>query len=84
MRHGADIVSKYDLSSLRVLGSVGEPITPAAWHWYHDVVGGGNCALVDTYWQTETYVVIDAYYSSTFALLCCSIDRHCCVTVVAS
>ncbi len=44
----------YDLSSLRILGSVGEPINPAAWEWYHQHVGGGNCPIVDTFWQTET------------------------------
>ena len=45
---------KYDLSSLRILGSVGEPINPAAWEWYHRHVGGGRCPIVDTFWQTET------------------------------
>jgi acetyl-CoA synthetase len=45
---------QYDLSSLRVLGSVGEPINPAAWEWYHEHVGGGRCPIVDTWWQTET------------------------------
>jgi acetyl-CoA synthetase len=44
----------YNLSSLRLLGSVGEPINPAAWQWYYDNVGGGNCPIVDTFWQTET------------------------------
>ncbi len=44
----------YDLSSLRILGSVGEPINPAAWEWYHHHVGGGRCPIVDTFWQTET------------------------------
>ncbi len=44
----------YDLSSLRLLGSVGEPINPAAWEWYHQHVGGGRCPIVDTFWQTET------------------------------
>ncbi|MBU6144621.1 MAG: AMP-binding protein, partial [Acidobacteria bacterium] len=43
-----------DLSSLRILGSVGEPINPEAWHWYHDVIGNKNCEIVDTWWQTET------------------------------
>jgi acetyl-CoA synthetase len=47
-------VRKYDRSSLRVLGTVGEPINPDAWRWYHDVVGEGRCAVVDTWWQTET------------------------------
>ncbi|MEJ8823417.1 acetate--CoA ligase [Variovorax humicola] len=44
----------YDLSSLRILGTVGEPINPAAWQWYHDHIGGGRCPIVDTFWQTET------------------------------
>jgi acetyl-CoA synthetase len=44
----------FDLSSLRILGSVGEPINPAAWEWYHKHVGGGRCPIVDTFWQTET------------------------------
>jgi len=51
---GNDEPKKYDLSSLRVLGTVGEPINPEAWVWYYDVVGGGRCAIVDTWWQTET------------------------------
>jgi acetyl-CoA synthetase len=46
--------ARYDLSSLRILGSVGEPINPAAWEWYHKHVGGGRCPIVDTFWQTET------------------------------
>ena len=46
--------TKYDLSSLRLLGTVGEPINPAAWQWYYDQVGGGRCPIVDTFWQTET------------------------------
>jgi len=46
--------TKYDLSSLRLLGTVGEPINPAAWMWYYDNVGGGRCPIVDTFWQTET------------------------------
>ena len=54
MRLGDAPVKKHNLSSLRVLGSVGEPINPEAWRWYHDVVGGGRCAVVDTFWQTET------------------------------
>jgi len=51
---GADEPAKYDLSSLKVLGTVGEPIDPPAWKWYYEAVGGGKCAIVDTYWQTET------------------------------
>ncbi|MBB4841719.1 acetyl-CoA synthetase [Paucibacter oligotrophus] len=46
--------ARYDLSSLRLLGSVGEPINPAAWEWYHKHIGGGRCPIVDTFWQTET------------------------------
>ncbi|MEX3015006.1 acetate--CoA ligase [Gymnodinialimonas hymeniacidonis] len=54
MGKGNEWVEKYDLSDLRVLGSVGEPINPEAWNWYNDVVGKGNCPIVDTFWQTET------------------------------
>ena len=46
--------TKYDLSSLRLLGTVGEPINPEAWMWYYEKVGGGRCPIVDTFWQTET------------------------------
>src|SRR5205085_74435 len=46
--------AKHDLSSLRLLGTVGEPINPKAWLWYHSVIGGGECPIVDTWWQTET------------------------------
>lgn len=53
-RDGDDFVKKYDRSSLRVLGSVGEPINPDTWRWYYEVVGEGRCAVVDTWWQTET------------------------------
>ncbi|KAJ1907787.1 acetyl-coenzyme A synthetase 2 [Tieghemiomyces parasiticus] len=53
-RLGDQWVNRCDLSSLRVIGSVGEPINPEAWNWYNDVVGKGRCAVVDTYWQTET------------------------------
>ena len=51
---GADLPTKYDLSSLRLLGSVGEPINPEAWMWYYQVVGQNRCPIVDTWWQTET------------------------------
>ena len=51
---GDEHVRKYDRSSLRVLGSVGEPISPETWEWYHDVVGEGRCVVTDTWWQTET------------------------------
>lgn len=54
MKFGEAPVAKHDLSSLRVLGSVGEPINPEAWRWYHRVVGGARCPIVDTFWQTET------------------------------
>ena len=54
MGKGTGFVEKYDLSSLRILGSVGEPINPEAWHWYNDNVGKGRCPIVDTWWQTET------------------------------
>ncbi len=54
MSIGNELVEKADLSSLRLLGTVGEPINPEAWHWYHEIVGKGNCAVVDTWWQTET------------------------------
>ncbi|UZD91341.1 acetate--CoA ligase [Cognatishimia activa] len=54
MGAGNEWVEKYDLSDLRVLGSVGEPINPEAWNWYNEVVGKGNCPIVDTFWQTET------------------------------
>jgi len=58
MREGEGPVRKHDLSSLKVMGSVGEPINPEAWLWYHEVVGGGRCPIVDTYWQTETGAVL--------------------------
>ncbi|AVY95431.1 acetate--CoA ligase [Microvirgula aerodenitrificans] len=51
---GADLPKQFDLSSLRLLGTVGEPINPEAWMWYYEVVGGGRCPIVDTWWQTET------------------------------
>lgn len=54
MRWGDEWPNKHDLSSLRLLGSVGEPINPSAWTWYRDVIGGKNCPIVDTWWQTET------------------------------
>ena len=53
-REGDSYVKQYDRSSLRVLGTVGEPINPEAWKWYHSVVGEGRCSVVDTWWQTET------------------------------
>jgi acetyl-CoA synthetase len=58
IKWGADIPARYDLSSLRLLGSVGEPINPKAWLWYHQVIGGGRCPIVDTWWQTETGAIM--------------------------
>ncbi|UWQ98662.1 acetate--CoA ligase [Rhodobacteraceae bacterium S2214] len=54
MAQGNEWVEKYDLSDLKVLGTVGEPINPEAWNWYHNIVGKGNVPIVDTWWQTET------------------------------
>ncbi len=54
MARGEEFVTKYDLSDLKVLGTVGEPINPEAWNWYNDIVGKGRCPIVDTWWQTET------------------------------
>ncbi len=53
-KHPLSLVEKHDLSSLKVLGSVGEPINEEAWHWYNDNIGKSNCPIVDTWWQTET------------------------------
>jgi acetyl-CoA synthetase len=58
IKWGADIPAKSDLSSLRLLGSVGEPINPKAWLWYHKVIGGERCPIVDTWWQTETGAIM--------------------------
>jgi acetyl-CoA synthetase len=58
IKWGDDPVTAHDLSALRLLGSVGEPIDPSAWHWYHRVVGGGRCPVVDTWWQTETGAIM--------------------------
>ena len=58
IKWGAEIPQRYDLSSLRLLGSVGEPINPKAWLWYHLVIGGGRCPIVDTWWQTETGAIM--------------------------
>ncbi|MGJ8547181.1 MAG: acetate--CoA ligase [Sulfitobacter sp.] len=54
MGQGEEFVKRCDLSALRILGTVGEPINPEAWNWYNEVVGGGRCPIVDTWWQTET------------------------------
>jgi acetyl-CoA synthetase len=58
MRWGTDWPAKSDLSKLRLLGTVGEPINPEAWIWYHEVIGGGRCPVVDTWWQTETGAIM--------------------------
>ncbi len=58
MKGGREVPDSFDLSSLRVLGSVGEPINPEAWMWYRDVIGGGKCPIVDTWWQTETGAIM--------------------------
>jgi len=54
MKSGRAVPDQYDMSSVRILGTVGEPINPEAWMWYRDVIGGGRCPIVDTWWQTET------------------------------
>ncbi len=58
MKWGRQEPDKHDLSSLRLLGSVGEPINPEAWMWYHEHIGGGRCPIVDTWWQTETGAIM--------------------------
>jgi len=58
MRWGEEYPRKHDLSSLRLLGTVGEPINPEAWIWYHENIGGGRCPIVDTWWQTETGAIM--------------------------
>ncbi|MER3402237.1 MAG: acetate--CoA ligase [Armatimonadota bacterium] len=58
MKWGEQYPQKHDLSSLRLLGSVGEPINPEAWMWYHTYIGGGRCPIVDTWWQTETGAIM--------------------------
>ncbi|WP_298887329.1 acetate--CoA ligase [uncultured Serinicoccus sp.] len=58
MKWGKEIPEKFDLSSLKLLGSVGEPINPEAWMWYREVIGGGRCPIVDTWWQTETGAIM--------------------------
>jgi acetyl-CoA synthetase len=60
LRQGDHWPNMHDLSSLRLLGSVGEPINPAAWEWYHRVIGKGRCPIVDTWWQTETGAILIA------------------------
>lgn len=60
-------VSRYKRGSLKILGTVGEPINPEAWQWYYTVVGDGRCPIVDTFWQTETVSVV----------VCSSAFKHC-------
>ncbi|RTZ70442.1 MAG: acetate--CoA ligase [Aquificaceae bacterium] len=67
MRYGEEYPRKYDLSSLKVLGSVGEPINPEAWEWYYRVIGGERCPIVDTWWQTETGMHIILTWAHTKA-----------------
>jgi acetyl-CoA synthetase len=67
MSWGEELPGRHDLSSLRLLGSVGEPINPTAWHWYHRVIGGGRCPIVDTWWQTETGSIMIAPLPGTTA-----------------
>ena len=58
MRCGREMADKHDLKSLRILGTVGEPINPEAWMWYRECIGGGRCPIVDTWWQTETGMIM--------------------------
>jgi acetyl-CoA synthetase len=58
MKWGEQHPEKHELTSLRLLGTVGEPINPEAWIWYHEVIGGGHCPIVDTWWQTETGAIM--------------------------
>jgi acetyl-CoA synthetase len=58
MRWGTELIEKHDLSQIRLLGSVGEPINPEAWMWYHEHIGGSRCPIVDTWWQTETGAIL--------------------------
>ena len=58
MKWGDEYPAMHDLSSLRLLGTVGEPINPEAWMWYNEHIGGGNCPIVDTWWQTETGAIM--------------------------
>src|SRR5208283_2370271 len=58
MRSGDRFPKRHNLSSLRLLGTVGEPINPEAWMWYHEVIGGNRCPIVDTWWQTETGAIM--------------------------
>ena len=77
MGQGDDYVKKHNRSSLRVLGSVGEPINPEAWEWYYHVVGDGRCPIADTWWQTETGGILIAPYPGATALKPGSATRPC-------
>ena len=77
MGQGDEFVKKHDRSSLRVLGSVGEPINPEAWEWYYHVVGEGRCPIADTWWQTETGGILIAPYPGATALKPGSATRPC-------
>ncbi|MGG7305451.1 AMP-binding protein, partial [Klebsiella pneumoniae] len=68
MREGDSYVRESNRSSLRLLGSVGEPINPEAWNWYYNVVGEGRCPIVDTWWQTETGGILIAPLPGATAL----------------
>ena len=68
MKWGADIPAKFDMSTLRLIGTVGEPINPEAWMWYHANVGGERCPIVDTWWQTETGSILVAPLPGLVAL----------------
>ena len=77
MGQGDGFVKQHDRSSLRVLGSVGEPINPEAWEWYYHVVGDGRCPIADTWWQTETGGILIAPYPGATALKPGSATRPC-------
>ena len=77
MGQGDEFVQRHDRSSLRVLGSVGEPINPEAWEWYYHVVGDGRCPIADTWWQTETGGILIAPYPGATALKPGSATRPC-------
>ena len=77
MGQGDEFVKQHDRSSLRVLGSVGEPINPEAWEWYYHVVGEGRCPIADTWWQTETGGILIAPYPGATALKPGSATRPC-------
>lgn len=68
MKVGRQVPQQYDLSSVRVLGSVGEPINPEAWRWFHEIIGGGKAPIVDTWWQTETGAIMIAALPGLTAL----------------